>query len=283
VPDDRLCFVQFMHPGVEHQPDSDAHISWNRRQHRRKFLNGHGNLFDGDVLRNSQFSFWGEWEPESRVLAEYKRSNRRLPRYLFEPYYEIPDSYVSLQNTDPFVFGERFYYTGCLQHTRRGPTQLRNLAVGSVVLFGSYMESRFALDTVLVVGDFVDHERTSYELLLRDRLSQTYWDVTVRPWYHNATDPDRSYRLYFGATYREPANGMYSFTPCLPSSGAPRPFERPLLHLPGIVNPALKQGKKLNPQPDLPEVRKLWERVVDQVLDDDLALAVGIDLPPLKP
>ena len=41
------------------------------------------------------------------------------------------------QNTDPFVFGERFHYTGCLRHTRRGPTQLRYLAPGSLVLFGS--------------------------------------------------------------------------------------------------------------------------------------------------
>ena len=55
-------------------------------------------------------------------------------------------------------FGERFHYTGCLQHTRLGPTQLRSLAPGSLVLFGSCRgKSRFAVDTVFVVSDHVDH------------------------------------------------------------------------------------------------------------------------------
>jgi hypothetical protein len=54
-----------------------------------------------------------------------------------------------MQNTDPFVFGDQFHYTGCLQHTKRGATQLRYLDRGSVILFGSCREKRdFVVDTV---------------------------------------------------------------------------------------------------------------------------------------
>ena len=35
---DRLCFVQFIHPGLEHEPDLAAGRSWNTGTHRRKFL-----------------------------------------------------------------------------------------------------------------------------------------------------------------------------------------------------------------------------------------------------
>ena len=34
----RRCFVQFMHPGGEHGPDTVNHKAWNVHYHKRKFL-----------------------------------------------------------------------------------------------------------------------------------------------------------------------------------------------------------------------------------------------------
>jgi hypothetical protein len=92
------------------------------------------------------------------------------------------------QNTDPFVFGAQFHYTGCMQHTRRGPTQLRFLAPGSLVLFGSCREkARFVVDTAFVVGEFVDHSAQDWEQKLDGRISNTYRKVTVEPWYRRCS------------------------------------------------------------------------------------------------
>jgi hypothetical protein len=68
---ERRCFVQFIHPGGEHWPDRGDRKFWNREAHRRKFLKGRGRYITGGEAREGEIVFWGEWEPESRVLARY--------------------------------------------------------------------------------------------------------------------------------------------------------------------------------------------------------------------
>jgi hypothetical protein len=110
------------------------------------------------VIKEAEIVFRGEWEPESKVLVPYADPVSDGPLYLYERFFMDHGNDAWRQNTDPFVFGEQFHYTGCLQHTRRGPTQLRFLAPGSRVLFGSCREkSHFAVDTVFVAGEYVDH------------------------------------------------------------------------------------------------------------------------------
>lgn len=46
---DRLCFVQFLHPGVEHPPDCDDVKDWNRGPHRRKFMRLTGRCVQGSA------------------------------------------------------------------------------------------------------------------------------------------------------------------------------------------------------------------------------------------
>jgi hypothetical protein len=92
------------------------------------------------------------------------------PHHIFSPYYQRPASYHRLQNTDPFVFGERFLFTICQQHTATGPTQLRFLERGSVILFGSSVGRRFVLDTVFVVSRWIDHDHASYQQKLEGQV-----------------------------------------------------------------------------------------------------------------
>jgi hypothetical protein len=114
------------------------------------------------------------------------------------------------QNTDPFVFGEQFHCTGCQQHKRRNglvqPTQLRALAHGSVVLFGSCRRDRFVLDTVLVVDRWLDHTASDHRDVLAGRVSDTYRSVVIDPWYRGNVPEYASHRLYFGATPARPVS-----------------------------------------------------------------------------
>lgn len=286
-----LCFVQFIHPGGEHRPDVGRFKGWNRASHRRKFLKSSGGyLLDGKT-EDGEIVFWGEWEPESEVIREIYAPLPHGPRYVYRPYYVTPRSYEGLQNTGPFVFGRQFYYTGCQQRTKNGPTQLRYLARGSVILFGSCIgKSEFVLDTVFVVDDWIEHSRRDY----RERLAEVpeaYKDVTVSPWYQEPfsdmkgcvrAHPAESWRLYFGATQERPLGGMYSYFPCLPYEEEGKGFARPRIRLEGIITDNLPQGKKLNPQPSLNGVKRLWDDVAAQVRDQALALGVYTEMPPKR-
>lgn len=279
MPSERLCFVQFIHPGGEHGPDSGDLKSWNLGAHKRKFLRRPGRYVDdAGAVHDDELLFWGEWEPDSRVRAIERRVPAG-PRFVHEPFLTRQSPEGWRQNTDPFVFGEEFHYTGCLQHTRRGPTQLRYLARGSVLLFGSAHErSRFVLDTVLVIDRWVDHSRRDFEAL-RTQVSDAYWRATIEPWYSGGGGDEQSYRLYFGAKHERPLNGMFSFFPCTTPASGPNGFSRPEIRLPGLVTPTLTQGKRLNRGITAEEVQAGWAEVVRQVQGQGLSPGVYAELP----
>jgi hypothetical protein len=116
---ERRCFVQFIHPGAEHTPDIGELKRWNRDDHRRKFMKGMGRYIVSGEMKEGELVFWGEWEPESAVLHRYHRPVADRPRYLYEPYFVEHRDGAWRQNTDPFVFGERFHYTGATHPSRR--------------------------------------------------------------------------------------------------------------------------------------------------------------------
>jgi hypothetical protein len=278
---ERLCFVQFIHPGGEHGWDEPGWKHWNLgRDHRRKFMRAQGALLTpGEEPQINELVFWGEWEPESQVVATVGRSPAGYPKFIHEPFLPKSTPIGWRQNTDPFVFGG-FHYTGCLQHANNRPTQLRFLERGSVILFGSCLErSRFVLDTLFIVDRHIDHTRSDYRRVLNGEISPVYKSATIEPWYTGQVPQDKSHRLYFGATYELPVEGMFSFFPCLPAREAPKGFPRPEIVLPQVVTPNLYQGKRLNPQPDVEAVRGLWHLVVEQVRNQGLALGVFADTP----
>jgi hypothetical protein len=250
--DDKLCFVQFIHPGGEHEPDDGLQKRWNTNVHKRKFLKRAGRYVANEKVGGGEMLFWGEWEPESdaqRIVSPIPHG----PRFIYEPYYVVPKSYHGLQNTDPFVFGQQFHYTGCQQRTTKGAMQLRYLSKGSVILFGSCEDKNaFVLDTVFVVDHWIDHDRANYRKVLVGAISQEYKEVTISPWYQEPlventscapTGSNETWRLYFGATYDKPLHGMYSFFPCLTDEPKSKGFARPRISLLGLVTGNLNQGK----------------------------------------
>lgn len=275
---DRLCFVQFLHPGGEHGQDAPGIKRWNTSAHARKFLIHSGHAVRGHEHFSGPLTFWGEWEPPSTV-APLQGGDRWQPRFVHRP--QLPlwptGAPAGLRNTDPYVFGG-FFYTGCQQSKKTGPTQLRYLDRGSVVLFGSGQRDpaggsrarMFVVDTVFVVADYSDHDPSSVKDL-RGAVPEGYFTATLDPWYAEiASAPSprrdaRGYRLYRGATEGDPIDGMFSFVPCRPSPSGVVSFPRPALRLPAIVTPSHNQGCRLNPQTDRARVRALWQDVVAEV------------------
>ena len=281
--DDRRLFVQFIHPGGEHQPDRDNGKAWNVGGHKRKFLISHGRFLDRGELREDNLLFWGEWEPQSRVVRRFEERARDWPQFLYQPYYGGPDGVQSIcrQNTDPFVFGEQFHYTGCLQHTKRGPTQLHNLDRGSIILFGSCRDkSKFVIDTVFVVDRWLDHSQANQLTPeIRDAVSATYGEVTLDPWYARNVPRDQTHRLYFGATFEDKVDGMFSFFPCQTEKDAGSGFPRPIIRIDHWITQTLLQGKKMTALSDGEAAQRVWAEVIGQVEDQGLKLGVSADLP----
>jgi hypothetical protein len=134
------------------------------------------------------------------------------------------------------------------------------------------------LDTVFVVDHWTDHAVADYERL-RDAVSDTYWRATLEPWYSGSVPGGQSFRLYYGATFENPVNGMFSFFPASSSERHPNGFARPEIRLRGYVTPTLTQGKRLNRGVTSREVKAGWESVVRQVREQGLALGVHAELP----
>ena len=287
---DRLCFIQFIHPGGEHTPDCGNMKTWNRGKHKRKFMTAEGRYLDGGKVLSDNIIFWGEWEPESEVVTRIAASVVNGPTNLYRPFYRRPSSYVGLQNTDPFVFGEQFHYCICQQHAKGRPTQMRNLERGSVILFGSCLNDQFVLDTVFVVSHYwIDHCRNDHRKLLQDHVSDTYWDVVLSPLYPE--DPgaecskcggdqsDCSFRLYFGATWEQPIDGMFSFFPCMAEAVSSVGFARPVIVLPDQITNDLNEGRKHTYVRSLGDMALLWKEVSEQVVSQGLHLGVRAELP----
>src|SRR4051812_36741845 len=175
-------FVQFPHPGREHGNDA-AGTRWphGNRAHRRKFM-----IANGDFRRSptgpdeaGTFTFWGEWEGDSRAQS-LDSSRSGDPHWLHEPLLEEPPQDADPpQNTDPFVFGDRFLYTFCRQGSS---SALRELAPGSVLAFGSHRDGGFLLDTCFVVAARIPHSYSSYRSLA-DRVPPEFLEATLEPMY----------------------------------------------------------------------------------------------------
>ncbi|MFU8858750.1 MAG: hypothetical protein ACNA8S_17310 [Deferrisomatales bacterium] len=292
---EELCFVQFIHPGGEHLPEEgQTRIPWNASQtpgrappnHKRKFLLSQGRHVrspDQAKPEQAEIVFWGEWEAESETIDDYGRGPG--PRSLQSPYYVVPDSYEGCQNTDPFVFGETFFYTGCQQRPDLRRSQLCHLALGSVILFGSPLrkERKFLLDTVLVVSDGPHPHRSLRDLSRLGLRGTPYWDVTARPWYESAPRGGSCvgtghFSLYRGAMFGERADGMFSFFPCMPHDEQFRGIDRPAIDI-DLVSPGKLQGVRLNRGICRDAVVEGWRAVAEQVMRAGLCLGVYAEVP----
>ena len=274
------CVVQFPHPGPEHKPPKGAAVfPWNLGPHRRKFLRAPGSLLGNeDVLRQADAVFWGEYEAASRVVHRWPPAGD-LPTTLHEPLLSTPPDSAKRQNTDPWVFGDRFLYSNCKQLTPSGgASALQHLTGGSVILFGSQIDGRFCLDTVFVVAESLRYTPTDAAGLPVDDAFRVCTIESLAAYQHHAINLRAAqFTLYLGATYNNPVHGMYSFTPALPADAGGLRFARPEYSDRRFVNPKSKQspsGAQL--RRPTPEVREAWHAAVQACQRADLCLAVNL-------
>jgi hypothetical protein len=272
--------IQFPHPGPEHRRPSGQRRGWAAHDtlHARTFLLSPGSYRTaiGGHERNGELVFWGEWEGPATVVEDVPRRGDG-PTWLARPEPTVSPREVAAaarQNTDPFVWGQFFAYTACKQESK---PLLRSLGRGSVIAFGSARHGRFVLDTVLVVDDWVDHDRFTYNDRLAGVATPEHLEATLHPWYGSGLDTT-TFRFYRGATPQRAVDGMFSFVPCLPHQKG-KGFERPAVFIDGLITPDLRQGFRANWGIDHARVRHAWRDLATQVLDAGLALGTRFDLP----
>lgn len=306
--EDRLCFVQFFHPGNEAVP-TNGRYTWNEvregNTHRRRFIKQNGEYLDSnnERHRDRDIVFWGEWEAQGNAInveqEHWIDGVNDGPRFVCEPWYRpVPGNGIATgscsstanggcMNTDPFVFGDRFIYSNCQQRAKSNPSQLQFLSPGSVILFGSHKVGKFHLDTVFVVDHNESHR---YRLSDEDHrnnvarlTSDAFMHVTAE---HTDTNPE--YTLHRGATFDERnPDRPFSFVPCLPAEARPGGFVRPVIELEHIVRDEMTQKYALNTYDtemheamSVERATELWRQVREQVEKQHLCLGIRFDLPP---
>ncbi len=228
-------FVQFPHPGQEHNPKNTTRQPWNTREHRRKFIQSDGRYVGGNGSQcAASLVFWGEWEAPSYVVRTWRREG--LPRFLHKPVWERSTSSAHRQNTDPWVFGDHFLYSNCRQPSQAA---LRQLTSGSVILFGSNLGGIFAVDTVFVVSDSL-----KYSVFEPPDTDDAFRVCTIEAIRMSDEYARNRFTLYKGATYKAPTNNMFSFVPCRVADQEGARFSRPQISLASCYLNPLAQGPK---------------------------------------
>lgn len=241
------------------------------------------------------FTFWGEWEPPSRVTKLPEGTDPAHPRWLHEPVLssggaslqnpgrDLPcqstrarcgwDSKAQ-QNTDPFVFGHYFHYALCQQTRRGAATRLAALEEADMILFGSHRHGSFVLDTVFVVAQYHDLHPDDRAPHWESELHRTVTLELIKI-------PACGLRLYRGKSWS--VDQPFSFVPCSPWKIQPVIFRRPIITPRGplrdLIRPTMKQAFYAPEVHSTSQVRAAWHEVVAQVLAQGCALATAVDEP----
>lgn len=292
--------IQFFHPGYEHGFDNKNSTEnplikmRNYNSHKRKFMLHEGTYIDknGNKHEKKPLLFWGEWEEQSKVkILDPKFDSQKkglwdkaYPQYLHFPSLPpavqfkenlkkgscqtpIPLSYTSSENkfqkpwaelnTDPCVFGDSFIYGICQQGHNKF---LKSLEPGTLIVFGSYVKDRFAIDTVFVVKDREQHH------------------------------PD-GYSRYSGAAYIDGnEDAMFSFVPAKIYGDEDKRFPRFAMsddfykskYKDYFQGSQGKQNVKGAQERTIDEVKEFWNYLKKEILKEDYVLGVHFEMPKIE-
>jgi len=282
--------IAFVHSGAEFAPTPRSEIDdwrwieggrkalrgWNNGPHRRKFVVAEGRCRETPQAsdRTGPMTFWAEWEPHSiatPLILSGEHGPNATPSFAHEPF--LVRGTTGVQNTDPFVFGDCFWFTNC--HQRRY-VRLRKLDRGAVVLFGTTYRQYFAVDTVFVVETACtpdDYLRTP--TLAPEQLRLATLDL------HGLAENNRDFVFYKGKT---PSGGPpFSFVPCRPvEHGGPRGHPRLMLDRAEFSIRGNTQGVSRIPRTtDMEALSDLWRRLAEQCLVQNLHLGHWVAPPPI--
>lgn len=180
----------------------------------------------------------------------------------------------------PAIRGDEMIYSNCKQIVGpdRTATSMQRLPRGSIICFGSTIDGSFCLDTLLVIAS----AETWIPAKARELdVSSAFAVCTADSVSTSSTDANLELTLYRGATFDDPVDGMFSFVPAKAAHHPYPRFARPRVVVDGLINAENRQSTWGSKRPlGRARVRAAWDTVVEQVLDADLVLAVGLDIPP---
>lgn len=291
--------IQFPHPGPEHQNiyrhKEGNYIRWNKGDHKRKFVKNFGKYIDEDnKIKEADLTFWCEWEPQSKIIKEFSiiDDKNELPKYLQEPMW---DSKERVQNTDPFVFGDNFYYAFCKQEDIK-TKKLTELCKGDLILFGSRVNQKFRIDTVFLVKRYIEYEWSNYPEKLKDIIEKTpdYNEITLKAGSCNPKVISWKLRFYEAVNYyeRKSNNDMYSFIPAKKyDKDAKKGFERPEIDFSKIKDYNCKNetdklilngttmGARVVCIKDDDKIKEIWNTIRKQIKEKQLVEGIYTDIP----
>ncbi len=255
---------------------------WNRSKingkdnpHKRKFIEFNGNYISdlqnlqekADVLR-----FWGEYEGFSEfellnISSDIEYWNN--PYAVHRPFFYY---YNGEQNTDPYVFGNEFYYAVCKKEN------LRDLQIGDLVLFGSEFGKRdsakFHLDTLFIIKDEIKIDLSKFDHI--------YVESTLKRLDTQGCCP-KVKSVHRGLKFtdvKNRSNPIFSFVPCKPANAGNISFGRPiidtkkygdLLRVPGAYT-GYKSSKLVNET-----VENLWNKIATDILNQGYYLGTHFE------
>lgn len=278
--------VQLNHPGSQkmfklgngYRRYGDQIIrEWNNdNSHYRKFITNKGHFVTGlnDLTpKQTKLYFWGEWEGNSFFTPLPKNNFKIFPNGIHEPFHST--KIKGGQNTDPYIYGESFFYSVCKQTGK-----LRSLKLDDLILFGSTFTSlnKFYIDTVFVVKS---HETSIMAQQNEGKnYSQTYKEATLNQLFEYFREPiiPNKNRIYISKNWWDDRK-YFSFVPCKDSyenNGFERFFiklDNPIFQLSN--NPT---GKSFLSKSSL-NTKELWNEIVKECINQGFKLGVKIEEP----
>ncbi|WP_039655910.1 hypothetical protein [Clostridium tyrobutyricum] len=312
----------------------DEFMPSNLGEHRRKFMVNKGKCLNQDLSKSikTDIAFWGEWENPSKFKPiKYNNIDERLhkwlsnstnkkkvkitntkkdcyfqkndiPQYVHYKFYKENNKKIR-ENTDPYIFGNTFYYCCCKQTDKYGnPRWLQtNLASGSLILFGSRLNDRFILDTVFVVNDFKPYCTSSKDNLYFKKVlsvTDTYSNASLEPLRKNKNKLMLYSGAMFDSKYSIGENKIFSFFPCkkvnktedISQCASNAAFSRPFLDLKkynltiagrGASGNILEKYKKDNliTKSDEEVVAIYWKMIVDDIIQQEFNIGTFTEEP----
>ncbi len=296
--------IQFSHPGKELEMKKNSRLNghsyffetsdtgiryWNNENdHKRKFikqrgwyLENEGNTFN-PIPKEGELYFWGEWEPQSEFKLTGNRfsSQPSLPHAIHKPF--LSNRGRGSQNTDPFIFGEQFYYTNCKQSQSGKGRKLLDLPTNSIILFGSEKDKKhFVIDTIFVVED---SETVASYRTHPNHYPQTLREVTIdlngglSNWNNIYKGKMYNFKKHFSP--KEPY--LFSYFPCKINCEETG-FERPIIDWRkfGLQKPGAYTVLK---EIDLKETNynsylDFWNSILSEILCQGCSLGIRLESP----
>jgi hypothetical protein len=230
-------------------------------RHKRKFIEHEGRYIDNInsiTEKRGMLRFWGEYEGHSKfqlfaTLANVPYWNN--PYVLHKPFF--CNQNINDQNTDPYIFGDNFYYAVCKK------ADLKNICKDDLILFGSEFgpkgDEKFYLDTLFVVEkeqDSIIHNRLYDNIYQESTLKRIGLSNTT-----NGTMP-----IHIGRKYSAKNVQIFSFFPAKKADYLS--FGRPIIDTVslGLQKPGARTGSKSRKLDINENIEQIWKHIVNSVI-----------------